>query len=656
MSSSLMKYSAMPESTRSPCHAPKGCAAMMPAHCSMSKPVQWAQERRGAGITRFALPLCLLAVVLAGTACIHDKSAVAIDKAMNARRAEFVWATPLSRRLSYMLVPLPHMMTFDRDKVELLCTNRDSFVVALGTQREEFGPPSETAMYVMNAQDGRLLSSFGTGYIVCGGLVAQGNHVAYVGRRFDYVSRTESRTLVLRRLPDGKVVFKRDVGESYRYSDPALGLAGTIMEIRNERSGESIYIEGATGAQLSDAEVTKRVDRTIADGTLATDHLWTRGQSSLTGELLPVRVKAKSDDLLVNAFAGWVVAIRTPVSRTPALASCDDLNALPITDASGSRVSLSPDGSMLAVGGRGGMAMWNLRTRQETWSSRAEGFVVEYLAFCASGSRLLVAGNTYADDPGGNTHIAKVMEANTGRELSRMNCGRCPISTAAVSADGSLVALDCSSGREPGLAEPDDPGLSGLSLWSVGNGSPLEHIGRLGGLVLCFHPDGKHLLTQDGLRDVPSLRPARYFKWPEDRQMARSLAVSPDGGSVFYMVPGSLTAVFDWLDQGIYEFNVESGKLLRVIGKQEQVFPKPPSAGDSPIALSDKLLVAGADRQVRLWDLTSGEAIGEAECDELIASISVSAKGGLVVAATNMGKLYFWRVPRGPTSSTAKAD
>jgi WD40 repeat protein len=252
-------------------------------------------------------------------------------------------------------------------------------------------------------------------------------------------------------------------------------------------------------------------------------------------------------ELIASSDAGGGVVIRS--------AGSGDVVAGPIGGGPASvfAIAFSPSGEQLATGGDGGkVAQWDPRTGVE------------------------VADPVQVDDP---------------------------ISSLAFSPDGRVLAVGTREGMVTLLSAAEGTTLAGPTKFQ-GIGGLTGQFKTISGLA--FSPDGEHLAVgvEQGvlfLAPADSLRVAKQLE-TKNAHALWSPEFSPDGRT---LAAGVLNAK-NGVDGSVLLWDVASLRLLqRLEGHTDQVFDVSYSSDGRVLASS------GADDTVRLWDLTTGEQIGE---------------------------------------------
>ncbi len=312
------------------------------------------------------------------------------------------------------------------------------------------------------------------------------------------------------------------------------------------------------------------------------------------------------------------------------------------------RVAVAPDGSTLAVGSRGKVTLWDLRTGKKTGSLDTSQTIersmtltdgkeqklpkekhetpIEKLVFSPDSRRLL----TIASGEEG----AVLWDVRTGRELRRLQPevrGR--------SQEGGIRALDLARRAAQGDGEPGE-GERGLDSMAV-NGA--------------FSPDGKVLLIvhRNGGAVLWGTTGTCTQKWTVEKEGAfgSPLRFHPDGRSV-------LTACEDGR---IRRWDIEEGKLLRTYPGRFAHVPK----DDEPITfarLTAKMAImtggvvlspdgksllcsSYVEEEVVVWDIEAGERNRALKVkDGLLPGLVFSSSGNYVYARTpRFIKILNWR-------------
>jgi WD40 repeat protein len=282
-------------------------------------------------------------------------------------------------------------------------------------------------------------------------------------------------------------------------------------------------------------------------------------------------------------------------------------------------LALSPKGDMLAAGDRAhAIHWWDAAARKELRVLQGHTSRPVALAFSADGAALA------SGDQGGTIRLWDVV-----RGSERLACDNLegPVHVA-LSPDGSLAAT----------ASHD-----GIRLWDTASGAKHFRIAGATGPVqdVAFSPDARTLAGHDydgrvRLWDVATRKPGRALedsRSPTSRARYQRALFSPDGKR---LVCG------DTVGNVVLVWDTASGKLL-------QRLPIGLPFASVAVAPDGKLLGAGSDRDLALWDIATRTKTNELRWperrphDSLFTALACSPRGHVV--ATALLADYLKRLP-----------
>ena len=286
-------------------------------------------------------------------------------------------------------------------------------------------------------------------------------------------------------------------------------------------------------------------------------------------------------------------------------------------------VHFSPDGKHLAACGEKGTLIWDVARHETPVAWPSESRVGVGLAFSPSGKRLAM---------GGVEGIVELWDTAGGQKVQTFKGHSGPVEAIAFSPDGTRLATGCADGTlrlwdassrpdaisvpKDGLSPGEQPELSPdgqtlltdhksgvqwrLRFWDTATGQP--HCGPIelpqAVVSQAWTADGKRLYLADSGKtmrvvDVATGEVVRTF--PVDAEANRyRIALSPDGRWCAHPGPGGTIQVRD----------AGTGRLFRTIRDHD----------GSALALAfspdgSRLLGAGNDRAIKIWDIASGREI-----------------------------------------------
>ena len=235
--------------------------------------------------------------------------------------------------------------------------------------------------------------------------------------------------------------------------------------------------------------------------------------------------------------------------------------------------TFSADGKLLALGGRGGFAVWDVEARKIRFCVEAQS-EIGAVAFSPDGKLLAAGGGYYerADDA-----AVRLWDVSTGKEVGKLEGHDRHILSVAFAPDGKTLASSSFDGT--------------IRIWDVAKKATIRRMDCKGDQI-AFSPDGKKLAVAERayIRFFDPASGELLLEITNTGGWLESLSFSPDGKTL--AVAGGSSAIQLW--------DTTTGKeVLPHDGHLDAV-------GDVVFSADGKTLASrGGDRTVRLWDLAA---------------------------------------------------
>jgi RNA polymerase sigma factor (sigma-70 family) len=298
-------------------------------------------------------------------------------------------------------------------------------------------------------------------------------------------------------------------------------------------------------------------------------------------------------------------------------------------------LAVSPAGEVMASAQNNNVQVWNLATRKPKFSRHTPGFAV---AISPDGRVLATGGRTSAKaDP------VVLWDLHSGERLRSLSAKMYQVFRLAFSPDGkTLAAVSCGN---PSFAPPGSSRPEIVRLWEVGTGQLHELAGHTGGATsLAFSPDGKVLATggHDGtmiLWDSATRKQLRKIQLLEDVYFhPRGNGFDSGGILALAFAPQGKTIASANHDGTVRLFEAATGKQLHVLrGHAHRVI-------DVTFSPDGRILSSGStDQTVRLWDAINGALLNPRPGhDGGIARVLISPDARRAVTAGSDRTLRIW--------------
>jgi WD40 repeat protein len=278
----------------------------------------------------------------------------------------------------------------------------------------------------------------------------------------------------------------------------------------------------------------------------------------------------------------------------------------------GAALSYSADGRKLAIAGMEGVSLWDVRGPKDLVQAAKAETHVNGVAFFPDGNSFVTSSTN---------HVAAIWDASTGKQILEFSEHRGQLHCLAVSPDGKIVA----SGEE----FSDNT----ILLWEAASGKVLHKLkGHKGQMItaLSFSPDGKMLASSGHDGKILVWDPATGNRLFEVR--GHEAVFSPDGTVLAISSGGSQ-------DTKVRIWDVTTKEDRRALAGTLHV------TWSTPLAFSrdGKLLAAGDDTSIFLWDVASGRRLFETVDPAGFAQALAFLPGDRALACGySDGSLRFW--------------
>lgn len=277
-----------------------------------------------------------------------------------------------------------------------------------------------------------------------------------------------------------------------------------------------------------------------------------------------------------------------------------------VTGSRSHAVTVSPDGTRVAIAGFRFTAVYAMKTRQEQWRMKttADDYSPPYvmaLAFSPDGQWLATSGSSseVGGPHGYKGGLISIRNAASGEEIRRFDDLSHASGSIAFSPDGKLLAAG-TYGAGGELPEPGE-----LRLYNATSGK-LLHVSK----------------TEDSVRAG------------KDHSAVNGIPFSPDSGQIAIANSDSVVQLWD----------VTTKHVHRVLNGHRSAIRRVAFHPDGRILAS-----AGLDHTVRLWDTRTGQQLNSFSVDSpKINALSFSPDGSLLVAGggdlIRSGEVCMWNV------------
>ena len=490
-------------------------------------------------------------------------------------------------------------------------------IVRLGTRRFRHNGPVRLARF---SPDGRTIVSWARD---AGGLVhiwetATGKPVRTLAGR-----SPNQNAMAVALSPDGKLLAeqKHRTVRIWRVSD------GQLQQTLQERHGTVLGLAfSPDGSEL----VSGSLGGVVTFWDLRTGK---RARVFAEPEFQGVSCVAWSRDGASVAWGTEAGKVRLCSAETHKITST---LSLPPEERGVCAVALSPDGTLLAAGGKRRAIVWSSKSGRPVLKLPEHRAAVSFVKFAEAG-RWLVTGSAENECASGN-ELIHVWDTKTGRELKRAS--GCVADVLSRRAGDALALTVCGHS------------LGWISLKPKGRGGfvcPEAHTHEVSALV--FSPDGRLLASGGALIPEPGERGVRIWDIRSGKQILEITGQRAVTGMAF-APRGDLLATVGYWDRDVKLWQLPAGKLVRSLvsgrscGRYGVAF--------SPDGRSVASSVPNDPGAVEIWNLRTGNSVVaklSRKCGSY-CTLSYSRSGQLHVASPFERLLpdvddviYIWRPP-----------